>query len=306
MHSYLLEKAVPLLQIDLSFWGLEDHSLVIKREDLLHPVVSGNKFRKLKYNIAQAQLEGKNTLLTFGGAHSNHIAATAAAASELRLKSIGIIRGEELVEKPLNATLAFAKECGMHLHFVSRQEYRLKESASFIQNLGSLFGNFYLLPEGGTNKWAVKGCMEILDSRTRKFDHICCAVGTGGTLAGLSEAALDHQKVIGFSVLKGDFQKETVDRYSSRCNFSITDEYCFGGYGKIDRRLVRFINEFKEQTKIPLDPVYTGKMMYGIFDMMKRGAFDKNSRILAVHSGGLQGTAGMNEVLKRKQLPLIE
>lgn len=284
-----------------------DVTLYIKREDLLHPHISGNKYRKLKYNLQQARLENKTTLLTFGGAYSNHIAATAAAGKEFGFNTIGVIRGEELsAENPSSPTLHFAKSNGMQLHFISRENYRLKDTAEFLLKLEQQFGDFYLIPEGGTNSLAVKGCEEILTDEDACFDFICAAVGTGGTISGLVNTSKVHQKVIGFSALKGDFLSEEVKKWTGKNNWHITDGYCFGGYAKINRDLIEFINQFKQETGIQLDPVYNGKMMYGIFKMIAEEKFPKKSRILAVHTGGLQGIAGMNENLKKRNLPLIQ
>lgn len=272
----------------------------------MHPGISGNKFRKLKYNLIEADNQGKNVLLTFGGAFSNHIAALAAAGNEFGFKTIGVIRGEEIINKiNENPTLSFARSCGMQFHFVSREAYRNKENLDFIENLKSMFGDFYLVPEGGTNALAIKGCEEILTENDKKFDYICTAVGTGGTISGIIKSSTENKKVIGFSALKGTFQTSEVVKYTSKNNFIITDDYCFGGYAKIDSDLVRFINEFKEKTGIPIDPVYTGKMMFGIFDLLKKGYFKENSSILAIHTGGLQGISGMNQFLKKKNLPQI-
>ena len=292
--------------IPLELFSLSNYSLVIKREDKLHPVISGNKYRKLKYNILEAKKTGKTTLLTFGGAYSNHIAAVAAAGKEFGFKTIGVIRGEELRSKiGANPTLSFAQNCGMQFHFISREEYRHKTEPLFINDLKNVFGDFYLVPEGGTNNLAVKGCEEILTYNDEGFDYICSAVGTGGTLSGLIKSSKSHQTVFGFSALKGTFQSSEVKKYTQKTNYKIIDNYCFGGYAKIDEQLIRFINNFKEKTAIPLDPVYTGKMIYGIFDLIKRGDLKKNSRILAIHTGGLQGITGMNQLLKKKNLPQI-
>ncbi|MGB7785311.1 MAG: pyridoxal-phosphate dependent enzyme [Salinimicrobium sp.] len=285
-------------------------SLFLKREDLLHPQVSGNKFRKLKYNLKNAIFEGYNTVLTFGGAYSNHIAATAAAAKESGLRSIGIIRGEELgqdMQQTLkeNSTLNFAASCGMQLHFVSRSDYRQKTSEEFLKLLQEQFGNFYLVPEGGTNELAVKGCEEILSEEDKEFDIICCAVGTGGTISGLINASAEGQKVLGFPALKGDFLTSEVEKFSEKNNWELITNYHFGGYAKVDRQLIEFINDFKSRFDVQLDPVYTGKMMFGIFDLMQNKKFKENTRILAVHTGGLQGIRGMNNQLKKKSLPQI-
>lgn len=297
----------PIAAVNLSAFELKDFSLSFVREDQLHPIVSGNKFRKLKYNLQAAQEQEQKTLLTFGGAYSNHIAAVAAAGKEFGFNTIGIIRGEELENKiSENPTLSFAQHCGMHLSFISREAYKYKEEEDFINKLKNLYGDFYLLPEGGTNALAVKGCEEILGKNSFAADYICVPVGTGGTMAGLVKASNSKQQVLGFSALKGTFQTSEIAKYTSKNNFKITDAYCFGGYGKIDRELVRFINEFKEKTNIPLDPVYTGKMVFGIMDLLKKGYFRENSRIFAIHTGGLQGVAGMNLKLKKKNLPIIE
>lgn len=289
------------------FPQLNNFEISLLREDFLHPIVSGNKFRKLKYNLLEAKKLKKTTLLSFGGAFSNHIAAVAAAGKEMGFKTIGIIRGEELETKiEENPTLSFAKTAGMHLHFISRDAYRNKEEPSFVKVLQQLYGDFYLIPEGGTNALAVKGCEEILTEQTKIYDYICVSVGTGGTVAGIINVSEAHQQVIGFSALKGDFLKDEVKKYTSKTNFEITDAYCFGGYAKIQEELVRFINEFNKSTLIPLDPVYTGKMIYGIFDMVKHKKIKENSRILAVHTGGLQGIEGMNLQLKKKNLLQIE
>lgn len=284
----------------------KNNKLSIKREDLLFPEISGNKFRKLKYQLSKILKSETATILTFGGAYSNHIAAVAAAGKIYNLKTIGVIRGEELVHRVSeNPTLSFAKEQGMHLEFISRDSYRQKELPSFITQLKKKYGDFYLIPEGGTNGLAIKGCAEILNNEDTAFDYICVPVGTGGTFAGIVSSLLPHQKAIGFSVLKGTFQKEILAEYTTNTNYEIIDTYNFGGYGKIDADLVRFINAFKARHKIPLDPVYTGKMMFGIMDLMEKQYFKKNSSILAIHTGGLQGIAGMNQTLKKKKLPLI-
>ena len=284
--------------------------IYLKREDLLHAEVSGNKFRKLKYNLAEAAFQKRQILLTFGGAFSNHIAATAAAGKIAGFETIGVIRGEELandLQKTIqeNPTLKFASDCGMKFHFVSRSDYRNKTSEVFIEELRKKFGNFYLVPEGGTNELAVKGCEEILTPEDEKFDMIACAVGTGGTVSGLINASASHQQVLGFAALKGDFLKAEVERFSKRNNWRIIPDYHFGGYAKVDVALIDFINNFRRKYGIQLDPVYTGKMMFGIFDLAEKGYFSKNTRILAIHTGGLQGISGMNKVLKKKNLPPI-
>ncbi len=286
-------------------------SLYLKREDLIDPFISGNKFRKLKYNLEEASKSNYTTLLTFGGAFSNHIAATAAAGKRFGFKTIGVIRGEELgedLEKTLqqNATLKYAITCGMQLEFISREAYKNKTDPGFMQDLTSKFGEFYLIPEGGTNDLAIKGCEEILEPEDESFNFICSPVGTGGTIAGIINSASPNQKVIGFPALKGDWLASEIKKFTKKNNWELATDYHFGGYAKTDATLISFINNFRKEYQIPLDPVYTGKMLFGIFDMIQNSAFPQNSRILAVHTGGLQGIEGMNKMLSKKNLPLLD
>lgn len=292
---------------DISGSLVQDIELVVKREDLIHPFISGNKYRKLKYNLEDALSKDHSALMTFGGAYSNHIAAVASAGKESGLQTIGIIRGDELVDRIKdNPTLRFAQDCGMDLHFVTRERYRNKSSESFLEELRSKLGEFYLIPEGGTNQLAVNGCEEILTEDDLVFDIICCPVGTGGTISGLINSTKDHQSVLGFSALKGDLLKDNIRKFTNRNNWELINRYHFGGFAKINEELVTFINQFKHINGIQLDPIYTGKMMYGIMQMIKEGHFSIGTRILAIHTGGLQGIAGMNKLLKRKHLTLIE
>ena len=282
-------------------------SVYIKREDLIHPFVSGNKFRKLKYNLLQAKKEKANTVLTFGGAYSNHIAAVAFAGKEQHFKTIGVIRGEELATKVQdNPTLKFAQESGMEFLFVTREEYRLKQEEYFISRLKEQFGSFYLIPEGGTNALAIQGCSEILTEEDAQFDFVCCAVGTGGTISGIIDSTLPHQKVLGFPALKGEFLKDEICTFVKNKNWELVHDYHFGGYGKVNQELVAFINHFYSENKIPLDPIYTGKMVFGILDLIQKNYFREHSKILLIHTGGLQGVAGMNKKLKNKKLPIIK
>jgi 1-aminocyclopropane-1-carboxylate deaminase len=282
--------------------------LFIKREDKLHPIISGNKFRKLKYNIEEAKKANQTTLLTFGGAFSNHILAVAGAGAEFGFKTIGVIRGEELESKiGKNPTLAKAQELGMQFYFVSRTAYRDKEEPSFVSHLHEKYGSFYLVPEGGTNNLAIKGCEEILtDSDKEYFTHITCAVGTGGTISGLINSSTEKQQIIGFSSLKGAFLSEVIRNFVSKTNWSINDSYHFGGYGKVTDELIQFLNSFYSQTAIPLDPVYTGKMVFGVLDLIEKGYFPENSKILMIHTGGLQGIKGMNFALQSKNKEIIQ
>ncbi|GAA6770345.1 pyridoxal-phosphate dependent enzyme [Flavobacterium sp. CGRL2] len=245
--------------------------------------------------------------MTFGGAFSNHVAAVAYAGKEQGFKTIGIIRGDELLDKiEENPTLKFAQENGMEFEFVSREDYRLKNESSFIEKLKDKFGDFYLVPEGGTNELAVKGCEEILTDEDAAFNYVCCAVGTGGTISGLINSALPNQKILGFPALKGDFLTDEIRIFAKKDNWNLISDYHFGGYGKINLELIEFINAFFEENKVPLDPIYTGKMVFGVIDLISKNYFPAHSKILLIHTGGLQGIDGMNIKLKQKKLPILK
>ncbi len=287
--------------------GFSYVSLSIKREDLIHPIISGNKYRKLKYNLVQAKAENKNSLLTFGGAFSNHIAAVASAGKKYGFDTIGVIRGEELIDRIKdNPTLQFAQDCGMKFDFISRESYRLKEKEEFIEKLNQKWGDFYLLPEGGTNQLAIKGCEEILTDADDVYDYICCAIGTGGTISGIINCSKSSQQVLGFPALKGDFMYEEIRNFVKKENWTIIQDYHFGGYGKVTPELIQFMNRFYKETNILLDPIYTGKMVFGVIDLIKQNYFPVGSKILMIHTGGLQGIQGINLKLKNKKSPLIE
>lgn len=265
--------------------------VLVKREDHNHPSVSGNKWWKLKYNLEEASRLKHYTLLTFGGAYSNHIYASAAAAHELELKSIGIIRGEETL--PLNETLAFATSKGMQLHYVSREKYRKKTEETFIQDLRNQFGEFYLIPEGGSNELAVKGVAEFTETLGDDFDYLCCAVGTGGTIAGLIEGLNGKKKIIGFPVLKGgEFLKEEIENLltTPHTNWQLQTDYHFGGYAKTTLKLMNFIDSIYHNHKILFDKIYTGKLFFGVTDLISKNYFQKGTTILVIHSGGLRLT----------------
>lgn len=295
----LLPNPILTHEISLPLFKEMGIRLAVRRLDKIHEQVPGNKFFKLKYNLEEAKKQGFATLLTFGGAFSNHIHATAAAARLEGFKSIGIIRGEETI--PLNPTLSFAKSEGMRLYYISREDYRKKTENSLIEKLKEQFGDFFLIPEGGTNALAIKGTKEIIGNEDAEFTHIGCSIGTGGTFAGLAESIKPHQNLLGFSSLKGDFIHSEINHLFEENHinplgkYSIFDRYHFGGYGKSGPELLDFIQWFYTQTQIPLDPIYTGKMMFGIFDLIKKGFFEIGSSILVIHSGGLQGISGFNQ-----------
>ncbi|MBP6074508.1 MAG: 1-aminocyclopropane-1-carboxylate deaminase/D-cysteine desulfhydrase [Flavobacterium sp.] len=281
--------------------------LYIKREDLVHPIISGNKFRKLKYNLQEAKRLGCKKLLTFGGAFSNHIVAVAGAGAEFGFETIGIIRGEELQDKiQENPSLLKAQQFGMQFNFIDRNQYRDKMDPNFLALLTARYGSFYLIPEGGTNELAIRGCEEILTAADKiAFSHICCAVGTAGTLSGIINASNADQQIIGFSSLKGSFLSEVICNFAQQKNWSVIESYHFGGYGKVTDELIRFLNAFYDKYQVPLDPIYTGKMMFGILDLIQQNYFPPHSKIVAIHTGGLQGIAGMNQRLQAKNKEII-
>ena len=318
----------PLLHLDDELFRRHKVKIYIKRDDLIHPSVHGNKWRKLKYNLLKVKELGVTKILTFGGAFSNHIHATAAAAQLLGFESIGVIRGEKTI--PLSSTLAFAESCGMILHYVSRSAYRNKEA--LLNELTPLFGDFYFLPEGGTNALALRGCAEIVDELNQQLeqkpDYICVACGTGGTMAGIVKAADATQEIVGFSILKGGYVEDEVtnliktnfdidsqltnearlltNQKFAKANWRLNNEYHFGGYAKWTPKLIEFINDFKIKFCLQLDPIYTGKMFFGVFDLIEKGYFAENSTIVLVHTGGLQGIEGFNEIkLKHSDLKIV-
>ncbi|MBU8884126.1 pyridoxal-phosphate dependent enzyme [Kaistella sp. DKR-2] len=293
--------SIPIIQIPLE----KNIRLFMKREDLIHPEISGNKYWKLFYNIGHylEQNPEKPFIITFGGAFSNHIAAVSALGRDLGIKTLGIIRGEELQYKwRENPTLTFAQENGMDFRFVTRAEYRNKEFLTQI--LEKELPDALIIPEGGTNKSAVEGVQHMLNDGTKSFDYLCTAVGTGGTVAGLSKFAEDHQKVLGFTAVNDDSLNDSVLSLSGKKNFELIGAH-EGGYGKISDGNIRFINNFSAKSGIQLEPVYTGKMMKKIFELIEEDFFPENSSILAFHTGGLQGIDGANGMLKKQHRPLI-
>lgn len=276
----------PIIQkISSSLFSEKGIAVSVLRLDLIHPQISGNKWFKLKYNFEEAKNSGCTTILTFGGAFSNHIHATAVACKLAGFKSIGIIRGEK--ESESNYTLSDAKANGMQLEFVSREEYKKKNDPGYLKELETKFGKIYIVPEGGDNDLGAKGCEEILHG-IPDFDYVICACGTGTTFKGISKSLLPHQKIIGISVLKGEGEmtKEHPD---------ILTMYHFGGYAKHTKELLEFKENFEEQTGIPLDYVYTAKLFYAAIDLIKNNRFSENSKLIIVHSGGLQGNRGYED-----------
>ncbi len=277
----------PLLQ---SLNIRKNFEVKILRDDLIHPFISGNKWRKLKYNIEGFQKSGKKAIVTFGGAFSNHLIATGAASMMFGFKVIAFIRGEEVK----NDYISFMKKCGMELHFVSREDYRKKHDPEFIKQLlisalnDSDPSEYFIIPEGGSNEAAVKGCSEIMND-VSECDYVVCACGTGATLAGIARGLKEGQTAIGVSVLKaeGYIEKQVLQFNGDLRNTIIIDDYHFGGYAKSNDELINFCKEFSGQTQIPIEPIYTGKMIFAVNDLISKGYFKKGSRIVLIHTGGV-------------------
>lgn len=290
----------------------KETQISVLRLDILHPDIQGNKYYKLKYNLEEALNQNKKILLSFGGEFSNHIHALSLAGKVQNLKTIGIIRGD----KPdiLNATLKEAEENGMILYYTSRTNFRilrrLVQENDFV-NLYSLLKSivpdfneekYYIIPEGGTNKLALKGTQEILNDSFKDYDYACVSIGTGGTISGIiASADTLNIEVIGFPSLIGDFYTKDIEMLLKQIsgkefsNWQLKDSYHFGGFAAFNEELIGFLNGFYSSYNIPLDTIYTGKMFFGIFDLIDKGFFKPTDKILAIHTGGLQGLKGFNE-----------
>ncbi len=294
----IFPSALPVPEIEVHTPELDEAGvrLIVRREDLNHPTVSGNKYWKLKYNLLEAQSQGFDTILTFGGAYSNHIVATAVACRLCGLQSVGVIRGEEADVN--NPTLSRALADGMSILPIPRDLYREKTSETFLDSLRKKFGDFYLVPEGGTNALAIEGVKEMINNIQTPFDYLALAVGTGGTISGCVQALAGRSTIFGFASLKGGFLPKEIGEIHQKyflpefSNWKVIDGYHFGGYGKSTPDLLKFIRRFEVKHKIPLDPVYTAKMLWGVTEMVKANEFEKGAVIMAVHTGGLQGRKG--------------
>lgn len=292
----------PLQLLQDPLFDKKQIQVYFKRDDLIHPAISGNKWRKLIHNIKAAE---KRSILTFGGAFSNHIAATAAACNNAGIESIGIIRGEE--SKRLNPTLTLASKNGMNLKFISREEYRKKNESDFLSQLKTEFNDPFIIPEGGSNNFGLKGCSEILEEIDVDFNYIVSAVGTGATIAGISTSLKEDQKAIGIAVLKGaEYLSDEIETLlldytsaekaaSAKSKIKLMHDYHFGGYAKINAELIEFMNEFYTQQGIKTDAVYSGKSLYALFQLIKNDYFEKGDSIIYYHCGGLQGNKGIED-----------
>ncbi len=288
-----MDMKIQIDEIYMPLFKKKGVKVFMQRLDSINSSVSGNKWYKLKYNLLEVKRKGVQKVLTFGGAYSNHIIATAIAAKENGISSVGVIRGDKHCRD--NPTISLAKNYGMHIHYINRKQYKNKEDSFFLDYLHSLFGPFYMIPEGGTNKLGVIGAEEILCDKGI-YNYICCPVGTGGTISGIINSSLNSQRVIGFSAIKKyNTLERKINAYTNKRNWELVDDYVLGGYAKIDHSLISFINKFYLEKGIALDAIYTGKMMMGILDLIVKDYFLEGSKILAIHTGGLQGNKGINE-----------
>jgi 1-aminocyclopropane-1-carboxylate deaminase len=296
----LLEKsfnASPITPINHPLLQHHNIKLSIKRDDLLHPIISGNKWRKLKYNLNDAINQQADTLISMGGSYSNYLHALAYVGNKLNLNTIGIIRCERPAQ--LNPTLTDMLEWGMDLRFVSRSDYRTYRTFKKTDDVPGLTPNDYWLPEGGSSQFVLQGVGELVAEINEPYDYLCVACGTGATLAGLISANTDQ--ILGFAALKNaDYLPEDIKQLLTQdyCNWQLITDYHFGGFAKINPELVRFIQNFEQNTAIPIEPIYTGKMLYGLFDLISKGYFKSGQRIIALHTGGLQGNRGFGKTWK--------
>ncbi len=295
-------KYTPIIQkLSSKLFSEKGIDVSVLRLDLIHPQISGNKWFKLKHNLEEAKKRGHDTILTFGGAFSNHIHATAVACKQFGFESIGVIRGEK--ESETNSTLSEAKKFGMQLHFITREEYKQKNSEEFIQELKNKFGNFYLIPEGGNNELGSKGCEEILP-RENDFDFIFCACGTATTFKGLKKQIKLNQKLIGINVLKfnSPIKNSEIDDFANSPTHTslIVNQFHFGGYAKHTHELLQFKTQFEMEHNIPLDYVYTSKLFFAVNDLISKNKIRVNCKVLIIHSGGLQGNQGYEQRYRLK------
>ena len=287
----------PVHQIHDKLFDEQGLKAFIKRDDLIHPIISGNKWRKLKYLLKEAQAQNKTHLVTFGGAYSNHLLATSAAAARFGFKSTGFVRGEEVN----NDTLFLCGLHGMNLIFTDRESYRDKQ-ALFNKHFANDREAFFI-DEGGASALGAKGCSELIAELNDTYDHIICACGTGTTAAGIINGINQHQlstQFHGLPVLKnGEFLRKDIDTFLEKsATYHLHTDYHFGGYGKINDELIRFVKQFVASTGILIEPIYTGKMLYALYDLAAKKHFSPGSRILAIHTGGIWGLLGMKERFK--------
>ena len=287
----------PITKIESNFLYKKQVEIFIKRDDLIHSVISGNKWRKLKYNLQLAKHKKYSTVLSFGGPYSNHLHALSYVSNKMGFKSIGVVRGHN--NNHLSHTLKFCKQNNMLLYNLDRKNYRLHKSSNLLlQSLENRFGKFYVIPEGGNNQLGAKGCSEILNEVNLEFNYLCCPVGTGCTASGLISSMFQNQSFIGFCPFKKCIeQKNSINNFVNPLlnkNWILLPDNHFGGFAKINHNLIKFVQQFNSDFDIKLDLIYMGKLFYSIFDLIENNYFPKNSKILVLHTGGIQGVNGFN------------
>lgn len=309
--SLFEQRVTPLEQVEHPLFRRHGVELYIKREDLIHPQISGNKWYKLKHNLRYAREQGFTRLVSFGGAFSNHLHALAYSGQQYGFETIGFIRGEPI--EPLNPTLADVQQWGMHLEFLSRSDYRRRSEPEFVSQLVQAWQPCFVIPEGGANQWALAGCSDIVEgisSQLADYDYLCVPCGTGATLAGIVAALDKSVQVLGFSALKGahslggEIASMVASFVGNRsagdiAQWTLVDEFHGGGFAKISVELIAFIAQWQQQAGIALEPVYTGKMLMGLCELVKRGYFPAGAKIVAVHTGGMQGIRGLQPQIDR-------
>lgn len=294
------------IELIFPFFQYKDFKIFMKREDLIHPIISGNKFRKLKYNIEKLKKNKNSTLITFGGAYSNHLLAVSYIAKIEKIKTIAFIRGDELKDLPLNSTLQRCSDFGMEFKFLNREKYRLRNDKKFLKNLELKYTNIFIVPEGGTNSLGVNGCEEILTKHDKIFfDVVCVPVGSGGTISGLINSSLVNQKILGFSALRNSNIINVINKFVNKNNWKIFEDNMFGGYAKSNQNLIRFINKFYNESNIKLDPIYNSKMLFKIFKMIEENNWNFGKKILIINTGGIQSVESFNLMLKHKKCATI-
>jgi 1-aminocyclopropane-1-carboxylate deaminase len=294
-----LSEEIKIDTIESALLSAHQIELGILRLDQIHPIVSGNKWYKLKYNIAEAIQNGYQSVLTFGGSYSNHLIATASAAKVLGLASVGLIRGLHSKEN-YTETLHACENMGMQLHFITRTEYDQKETATFLEGLHLQYPDSFIIPEGGNNEYGRKGTTEIAVLVPDSYTHVALPVGTGATFAGIRTCLNKEVSMLGFAAMKGGAYLEKAIRATlpeNQDNWSVIVDYHFGGFAKCNDVLIDFMNAFYHKHNVPLDRVYTAKMLFGVMDMITQGKITNGSKVLCIHTGGLQGNASIQDRL---------
>lgn len=294
-------KTTPLQAIHHPFFSQAKIQVWVKRDDLNHPIIQGNKLHKLRFNLQKAQSIGCDTLISFGGAYSNHIAALSVAGKELGFKTIGFIRGDELMNRPekWSHTLKNANHSGMKFIFLTRKDYREKHQQTLLDKFQRQFPTAFIIPEGGTNSLAVAGfkqTIEDINKQCPQWTHLYTAVGTGGTLAGLAQHSAEQKKIIGIATLKqAGYLEDEIQQLTTQKNWQLLTQYAGSGYAKLDQGLIKTQRWFEENFAIKLDPIYTNKMVFGFLDELKKSNISENSKVILYHSGGLQGIKTLND-----------